>query len=262
MKSDIRKQFNTVHRRTIKRLNDIFITADLIIPILEDARQDTASSSKQTYKFQVPSTRKKRFRDIPRDKEKFLQLLDDTISYDLFKYLIVSMVTLVEDYLATFIKIIFKQYPHKLTVNIQGVSVDRTVRLDTVIDASSRQEILDSIVDGRIASLFYASPATLFEYLNHAFQFEIEGDIADSFIEIKATRDLLVHTDGIVNEVYLLKAGSMARAEIEERVLLDRQYLEDTLRVCKRLIGIVRREGIRVYCKQPSDQNKIADTAG
>jgi hypothetical protein len=49
--------------------------------------------------------------------------------------------------------------------------------------------------------------------------------------EAKATRDLLVHNNGVVNKIYMRKAGINARAKIGERIPLSGTYLADVWRI-------------------------------
>jgi hypothetical protein len=56
-----------------------------------------------------------------------------------------------------------------------------------------------------------------------------ELDAAHDFFEhskaeIKATRDILEHNAGVVNETYRRKAGKIARYEVGERVGLEDAY--------------------------------------
>ena len=48
--------------------------------------------------------------------------------------------------------------------------------------------------------------------------------VAASIIEIKASRDVLAHNNGIVNAIYVAKAGSRARHQEGEQLTMSEQY--------------------------------------
>ncbi len=50
------------------------------------------------------------------------------------------------------------------------------------------------------------------------------SDEIDTIAEIKATRDLLEHNAGIVNELYVRKAGMKSRFAVSDRVEIDVDY--------------------------------------
>jgi hypothetical protein len=245
MTTTLRSEFNRAQQMTMKRLNNIYISADLIISILESSKEETIASAERVFQFPVPSTQKDKIRTIPRKKHDFIQFLNETISFDLHKYMIISAISLTEDYLASITKIIYKRYPRKLTANSQ---TNQTISINKVLDATDLDEVIDNLIDEKIISLFYGSPQKQFEYFKRVFQFNLEEDVVNNYIELKATRDLLVHADGIVNHVYVEKAGSYARAEVGQRVELDAKYFQNTIRYCKKLVGIIRRDCLKEYC--------------
>ena len=55
--------------------------------------------------------------------------------------------------------------------------------------------------------------------------------------EIKALRDILAHNAGIVNQIYLQKAGSLARAGLAARLPLSRPYTYDGADFLKYAVG-------------------------
>ena len=46
--------------------------------------------------------------------------------------------------------------------------------------------------------------------------------------EIKASRDILAHNRGVVNQTYLEKAGSRSRYKLGQRLEVPEPYLHDT----------------------------------
>ena len=85
--------------------------------------------------------------------------------------------------------------------------------------------------------LFYAKPATQFEYFVQVIGVEVSEDIKSRWIELKATRDLLVHNSGKINELYLNKSNSSARGALGDIVTIDKEYFEGSISTVKALVG-------------------------
>ncbi|HJR09002.1 MAG TPA: hypothetical protein VJ842_17215 [Pyrinomonadaceae bacterium] len=59
---------------------------------------------------------------------------------------------------------------------------------------------------------------------------------------MKATRDLLIHNSGVINDVYLSKVEAKKRGERGERILINAGYFDHCISTLKRLSGIVKRD--------------------
>ncbi len=86
-------------------------------------------------------------------------------------------------------------------------------------------------------SLFYAKPSAQFEYLEKVVDIEIDELLKESWIEIKATRDLLVHNSGVINRLYLSKAGNQSRGEDGEEIPINKEYIEQSMSTVKSIVG-------------------------
>ena len=76
------------------------------------------------------------------------------------------------------------------------------------------------------------------EYLNAAAKvLGIKNDpkIVDDYIEIKASRDIIVHNSGTINRLYVDKAGLKGRGNVGEALKIDYQYFRSVIEVVKRL---------------------------
>ncbi len=80
----------------------------------------------------------------------------------------------------------------------------------------------------------YASPKNQIEYFYKALGIEFEN--SEQWFEIKATRDVIVHNLGIINEVYINKAGDKSRGKIGEKILITQNYFRETISYLKRSI--------------------------
>jgi hypothetical protein len=105
----------------------------------------------------------------------------------------------------------------------------KTVDLAMVIDASDREAILQVFIDKELNALKYERPTAWFRYLNDRVKLGGPTDEQIAHLaEIKASRDILAHNRGVVNQTYLDKAGSHARYEIGQRLEVPEPYLLDS----------------------------------
>lgn len=68
---------------------------------------------------------------------------------------------------------------------------------------------------------------------------------------MKATRDLLVHNDGVINAIYLEKAGELARGQNGEVVPISSEYFESSVRDMKNMSSIIYRGLLNKYGSSP-----------
>lgn len=71
----------------------------------------------------------------------------------------------------------------------------------------------------------------------------------DGYAEVKATRDLVVHNNGVANDAYVRKAGSKARAQDAELIPLDAEYFSQAIQCMKRLANTVCKQAEKKYLK-------------
>ena len=55
--------------------------------------------------------------------------------------------------------------------------------------------------------------------------------------EIKQTRHLLLHTNGLIDSDYIAKSGEIARGTLGTQIEVSRDYLEYCMKITKSLIG-------------------------
>jgi hypothetical protein len=62
-------------------------------------------------------------------------------------------------------------------------------------------------------------------------------DEVESLAEVKATRDILEHNAGVVNDVYVRKAGKKARYSVGVRIDIDDAYHLESWRLIKKVVA-------------------------
>jgi hypothetical protein len=95
----------------------------------------------------------------------------------------------------------------------------KLVDLATVIDAPDRATILGVIIDRELNALKYERPTAWFRYLNDRVKLGCPTDEQiERLAEIKASRDILAHNRGVINQTYLDKAGIRSRYKLGQRL--------------------------------------------
>lgn len=83
-----------------------------------------------------------------------------------------------------------------------------------------KEAIIDALIEKELRDVFYDRPANWFEYVKQMVNIAAPTAVeAQQFAEIKATRDILVHGQGVANAYYIDKASPLARVAIGQ--LLD-----------------------------------------
>ena len=102
-------------------------------------------------------------------------------------------------------------------------------------------------MDSRITSLFYDRPARFFQYIEQVLSIELPNELRESYAELKATRDLLVHNSGQVNEVYVQKTKQRARGRLGQEIPLGEEYFAGAVHVMKSLVSSLCTQCLRKY---------------
>lgn len=154
--------------------------------------------------------------------------LDLGLSDILLKGLFTYQVSKFEITLNEILKIFLNAFPEKIPEKSFKPTKEKVIE--------NSESLISSVADSYINELSYKN---LHEYLK-AFV-DITGidkntdDIIDKLIEMKETRNLLVHNDLKVNEIYLTKCKSYKRAsdeDINKPIGFDEKYIKECLNLC------------------------------
>jgi len=137
-----------------------------------------------------------------------------------------QLVTITEALLGDITRTVIVRYPQKL-------GAKRSIQLQAVLEAQSLEEVHLRASDALLNELSYKSPAEFSEALNSLLSINLlECPAFHKYVEVKATRDIYVHNRGIVNETYLKKSGSHARAQTGAILPVDITYFLESYEAC------------------------------
>jgi hypothetical protein len=225
----------------VRELNDSHIFVRQALPLLEQARGSYASSPhKKDRRYYVPSVARSKF--ARRKDRELREIYDRFTSTRLYEAFLITAIGEFEAFLGRVLKEILVEYPQKLSIAVPGIPPYRQLPLEVLIKASTRDEALAGAVSEQLRAVFFASPKAYLDYVSKVAGVQV-GDVAFAdYLELKATRDLLVHNARQVNEIYLEKAGAKARGQLGDAIPVDSAYFDAALATMKRLSGIVKRD--------------------
>jgi hypothetical protein len=230
--------FRPPRNRAIRSLNDLYVLAGLTSQALLEMRKRVKEHDEDEIEFEAPSANGETT-TVTRDPSQLSKLLQSASAHGVYEQFLVAGVALTEDYFQSVLRVVLKWFPKKLNVSVDGKQVERSIGLDVVLSSSTVDEILDVVIQKQLFALFYGSPERYFEYVQKILSIEIEKEMKDSFAEIKATRDIIVHNSGIANDVYIAKSGKKARARSGKRLEMDTAYFKAATQTMKGLVHSV-----------------------
>ena len=234
------QKIGKLERRFRRRINDTHIFAQQAIPLLDLQKKELETNPRKgNRKYPVPSTKTNQV--AQRDDRQIKAIYERFISREMYENFIVNAVSQLESLLFDILRIVINAYPQKLTVSPKkGTEVNKNISLDVLLNAADLSDALATVIDKRLNEVSYASPKDYLEYMNKVIGVDTSDNFYLDYLEIKATRDLIIHNAGIVNDVYLYKAGIKKRGELREIIKVDEEYFNHciaTLKKVSRSIG-------------------------
>jgi hypothetical protein len=248
VRSVIAKKVNRLHLAFVNNVDDTHIFVQQSIPLLVKFRSElTESKSREHHRYIVPRVKSRR--GIPQKKSdiELRVIYDKFISRELYESFIITTVSQFESLLFKVLRIVITAYPKKLSLNIKGAESKRDIPLDILLNSNNFDEVISQLIDRRINEISYATPKEYLEYLENILGIDITDPAFLDYIEIKATRDLLIHNSGIINQIYLTKVGEKKRGELGQSISIDTAYFNHCMATLKRLSGIITRDIAKTF---------------
>lgn len=140
-----------------------------------------------------------------------------------------QFITIFEHYLFDLLRLWLTAYPRSLG----GKKVD----FEEVLDAPDKAAITLLVVNKELNELAYKRPRDWFAYLEDKAKLGIPTvDEVDKIAEAKASRDVMVHNRGIANEIYVSKAGRLARHSAGQRIDIPEHYHRETWELIRKIV--------------------------
>ena len=143
-----------------------------------------------------------------------------------------------EDHFASCMRILLRSYPDRLSIGPKGGPSDQiTFSVKGLIGASSKDSLLDNIIDQRVDTVMRMKPSEYLQYLRKILHSTINEESIKKFSEIAATRDLVIHTNGKITPEYIAKSGKYARGKLGQTLAIDKSYFEQSIKAIDAVYG-------------------------
>ena len=245
-RSLLAKRIYRRHLGFVRELRDMYIFLQQGLPLLQDAKDRYAGSShKKDRRYYIPAVGRRKF--ARRKDAELKAIFDRYIGRSLYETFLVSGVSQFETFLIDVLSLVLHEYPKSITRKVLDMPACSTVPVDVILDASSREGAIDQMIERHLAAVMYGRPEAYLRYISDLCGIDISDSVFQDYIEIKATRDLVVHNDSEINHVYLAKAGSKARGNLGDPVGVDSNYFAHCVGVLTRISGIIERDTGRKF---------------
>ncbi len=134
--------------------------------------------------------------------------------------------TISEALLADILRAVVDKQPQKL-------GAKRSVSMQLVLEAASIDEVHLRATDALLNELSYKSPSEFAEAMDGLLSIKLmECPASHKCIEIKASRDIFIHNEGLANDRYARKAASHGRVQSGMNLPVDIQYFLESYEAC------------------------------
>ncbi len=227
-------------RQANRALNNILVTRELALQGFARVREDLSTTKRRAFDVTVLGSEGREIRTTRR-KKYIRALLDVTQERSLHAEGVVSSISVVEDFLGELLRAVLIQYPQKVK------AFRKTIPVDLMLSAGSLDELQGLIVDGCISELFFRTPADYLAVVQDTLAVELPSHLVKTYIEVKATRDVILHNRGIANPIYTSKAGSLARGPEGQPLPVDHRYLRHSVGICREVVSLLGTQAAEKY---------------
>jgi hypothetical protein len=248
------REINKLRNKFQKSLNNIHIWSSVAIDALEQVKHD--EDFLYYGRYSVPSSNSKKKKIVEREPEEIQQIIANAQEYELYFSVFVYLVAQVEAFLNDVLFLILRYDNRRVKTTIQGIEFKKQVDISEIIDSSDKESLIDTIIKRNLIAIFYASPAKQLDYLSKVSGIVIDESLQADWIEYKATRDIIVHNSGKINDLYLQKCGNNARGKLDEQIIVDKPYFENAIGKMKAFIGKVTNQ-LKIDIKEKQEVEDI-----
>jgi hypothetical protein len=248
-RSSVGKTFATqmfgLQVRIVRELNNAHIFLEEANPRLVKGRERFAkSSSKAEKRYSVPASERRKF--AKRTDARVKEIYDSYLTTGLFEAFLVSTLSRFESFLADVLMAFFIEFPMRLTQRVQGIPACPEMSASDIVNANDKDELMRMLIREHMEQVFRQRPSEYMKYVVEIIGVQDDKSFLD-YYELAATRDLVVHNGGVINGIYLRKAGRKARGELAKRLAVNKKYFYGALATMKKVSGAIKRDVERKY---------------
>lgn len=163
------------------------------------------------------------------------------IEHELWQAFLVYSVSRFEGFLFQILRLVLTLYPERLLLAVPEAPVVKRKVLAKARSSGNPDRMLEEIIDNQLDRVFRLTPERYLSYLSTVTGVQLPEGLRNAYIEVKATRDVVVHGSGVATPTYVRKAGKDARCRISETLVIDQPYFEASLAVLNDLSRLLAR---------------------
>lgn len=163
---------------------------------------------------------------------------------------IYRLVTIIETIFNFVLKEVLAEFPGK-------ISSKKKFDADLILKVSNLDELKAIFVNDLLNDLSYKKPS---EYAEEFAKITgvnlLEFPFFHKYIELKATRDIHIHNNGFANQIYLTKAGILARVKDGEFLPVDITYFLQSYECCLQIVEFLSEELHKIWPSEAYTERK------
>lgn len=206
--------------------NRIWKIGEIVMYVVESislASSAVEASDQSEYVFRFPvgldDEEKLILSDRTLPKEKVISGVQSAANTAVPLSAIYNLTTVMESFLHDIVRDVCKAYPQKIPKEEQ-------LGIGEVVSRTSFEEIVQLAIDRVISNLSYESPSSFARKAEKLISVDLLQIPAwHQYVEMKATRDIHIHNQGIANETYARKASTLARVPVGKYLPVHVGYL-------------------------------------
>jgi hypothetical protein len=118
-----------------------------------------------------------------------------------------------------------------------GSLSSKTISFENVLSLPDKEALIAYVIERHVTDLVYDRPDEWFSYLKKTANLPcLSDEEVRRFAEAKASRDVLIHNEGVANARYVLKSGDAARFKDGERIEISDPYHRATWQLVRKLV--------------------------
>jgi hypothetical protein len=181
----------------------------------KEAWQIIQSSVRQGMTFEIKNS----LTGSVTDQDQLAAKARDYVAYQLSESTFQQVVTIFEAFFFDLLRIWLQANPNSLN--------SHKIDAKTILEQPDKDSIVDFIIEKELNEIKYKRISEWFDHLDRLIPVKkhfVNHEI-DKLAEIRASRDILVHAQGIVGSIYKTKVGHFARYQEGEQLEISELYL-------------------------------------
>lgn len=171
-----------------------------------------------------------------------------------------------EDYFTDLMYRVYSDYPEKLlSKDPVETPTKETKLIDIIVKSATKQEMLDAIIEEKTRSIFYGNMVDIFLKDKAKLSFgdfflNNHADLIDDFRELIGRRNIIIHSQGVVDRKYL-RENSKSTLMLGKTAPLEESYIRRSLCILRVLAASAAKLVVENIYREKA-KGEIAEISG